>query len=372
MKHRLLFFITLSINVFAIYSFTQAQCLTAFEDTREAGREFFYIYDNGELVQQEFQRIQSFKVGRNYVAYVDYTANFKIYFNKRTYTLQDFAPNTYHVTDHLLVYENVGNHLYVFDGKRVHNLGRIHSQLRQYAYGDSVVAFNDFLNTFHLFFNGEITSFDNRNVTQFGANENMIAFVDPNFEYKLQYNGEILTLETGSPPQSFKMHLNIAAYVDFVGDFKVFMHGEVLTLETLAPQSYEVGENMVAYVSDIDRRFMVYYNGEDIELMPIPPRHYEVKHNMIVWTDQLNHFHVFYNGNTERLATYKPPSYQIDRDIVVFEDLDSRLLGYIDGKYQEVSPETVSYYNLVNKAVLSYKVRNNVRVFCNGVNNQLY
>ena len=351
---------------------TYSQCLTAFRDTRETRKDFFYIFENESLQQQEFQKIQSFEVGNKYIAYVDFTSSFKVYQNGQTIKLQDFAPQEYHVTDHLLVYKNPGDLMYAFDGKKVHSLGRLNPDFLQYAYGDSVVAFNDFMNSFVLFFNGATKMYDNRLVTRFGGTENIIAFVATNFEYNIYYNGEALTLETGSAVQSFQIHNNIVAYVDFVGDFKVFYNGEVVTLQTIQPISYQVGENMVAYVTDIEKKFMVYYEGNDYELMPIPPKKYEIVDNMLVYFDQYDHLHVFYKGNEERLAAYTPLSYMIDRNAVVFTDLDRKLMGYLNGTLQQVSAEPVANYYLSNTVVLFQKVTSNMRVFCDGVITQLY
>lgn len=354
----------------ALYS--TAQCLTAFRDTRDTREDYFYIFDNGELRQQEYQKIQSFQVGKRFVAYVDFSSALKIYKDGFTIKLQDYAPVRYYVTDYLLVIENSGDYIFAFDGQKVYNLGRLNPDFPQYSFGDSVIAFNDYLSTFHLFHNGDNISFDNRIITQFGAKENIIAYVDPNYEYKILYNGRILTLETGSAPQSFKVHNNIIAYVDFIGDFKVFLEGETVTLSTIQPLRYEVGEDMVAYITAVENKFMVYYAGSEYELMPIPPNAFEIKDNILVYTDNYNHFHVFYKGKKEKLAAYKPESYQIDRDIVVFTDLDKKLIGYIDGKYQNVSNEIVSYYELKNKAVLFTKLKTGMKVFCNGEITQLY
>lgn len=353
-------------------SFLYAQCLTAFRDTRETRGDFFYVFDNESLHQQEYQKIQNFKVGNKYIAYVDFTLSFKVYQNGQTIKLQDFAPTDYHVTDHLLVYRNPGDLMYAFDGNKVHSLGRLHPDFLHYAYGDSVVAFNDYMNSFVLFFNGKTTTYDNRNVTQFSAAENIIAFVAMNYEYNIMWNGEVMTLETGSPPRSFKIHNNIVAYVDFVGDFKVFMSGEVIRLQTMPPISYEVGENMVAYVTDIEKKFMVNYGGNDFELMPIPPKKYEIVDNMLVYFDQYDHLHVFYMGKEERLAAYSPRSYMIDRNAVVFTTLDRGLAGYINGSMQQISTEQVSNYYLNNTAVLFQRVESVMRVFCDGTTTQLY
>gem|GEM_PF-425404 len=349
-----------------------SQCLTAFRDTRETRQDFFYVFENESLTQQEYQMINTYKVGNKYIAYTDFTLSFKVYQNGQTIKLQDFAPVEYHVTDHLLVYRNPGDLMYAFDGKKVHALGRLHQEIKQYAYGDSVVAFNDFMNSFVLFFNGETRTYDNRNVMQFAGAENIVAFVAINYEYNIFYNGEILSLETGSAPRSFKIHNNVVAYVDFVGDFKVFQSGEVIRLQTLPPISYEVGENMVAYVTDIEKKFMVNYQGNDYELMPIPPKKYEIVDNMLVYFDQYDHLHVFSDGIEQRLAAYTPASYAIDRNAVVFTDLDRGLMGFINGTLQQISSEQVKNYSLNNTSVLFQRVESTMRVFCDGVVTQLY
>ncbi len=344
------------------------QCITAFEDTRGAEWDYFFIYDDGNIIKQEHQKIESFKVGGNYVAYVDYQSSFKIYIDGSTYKLQEFAPESYYATDQILVFINTGEHVYVFDGRKVHYLGRISTDegLNRLAFGDNVVAFNDYLNSFILFNDGFVTTFDNRSIYEFGANENIVTYVDPDYELKMFYNGESRVLEQGTSTQSFKVHRNIVAYVDFVGDFKIFINGATQTLENIAPLSYEAGENMVAYISDSDRRFKVFSENKLYELLEIPPTFYKVQDNMLVYTDNFNHFYVFSKGKTEKLASYTPESFQIDRDIVVFPDLDNKLMGYIDGRFQQVSQGIMSHYELNNKAVFYYSVPSSPKVFCNG------
>ena len=66
----------------------QAQDIFAFIDKLN----YLYVFDNGQLTKLEHLPPQSFKVGFNYVAYVDNSGTFKLYRKGNTETISDFKP----------------------------------------------------------------------------------------------------------------------------------------------------------------------------------------------------------------------------------------------------------------------------------------
>lgn len=100
--------ITLIILVF--YSHINAQSLSAYQDYRN----YFFVFDDGQTLQQEFLPIESFKVGGNSVAYVDNTKGFKIYYKSKTYPIDEGIISDYQATDNLVGFA-AGKRLGVFD-----------------------------------------------------------------------------------------------------------------------------------------------------------------------------------------------------------------------------------------------------------------
>ncbi|MDX2002752.1 MAG: hypothetical protein SFW35_09990 [Chitinophagales bacterium] len=333
--------------------------MAAYQDFRQ----FFFIYDNGKVFQQEFQIIQNFQVGARYIAYVDYNSDFKVYFSGGTVTqIQRFAPASYTVTDEMVVYLNAGNFLFAIYNNQQYELG----QVKAYSFGDSVIVFKDIFDTDWVFFDGKTTQLENRNIIDIAASDNLVAYFDFSDQFKVWYHGQVLVLEQGVAPSSFIVNRNIVAYVDYLGGFKVFSKGHTYKLDSFAPKEYKTGEDFVAYI-DQNNTFKVFTEGKEVELSTIPPRYWEIKEDVLVFVDNNNFFYAYYKGKVQRLENYVPASYQIDDGIVVYPDLDRRLHGYVNGQFQQVSGgEVTNLFKLTNQAVFFNRVQSQNKLFCNG------
>ncbi len=336
-----------------------AQCLSAFVDQRN----FFFIVDDGNIIQQEHNLIYHYKVGRNYVAYLSFNNDFKVYHNGITQTLQAFPPVKYTITDYLMLIENPGSQYYVLYGENMDLLNKVQGQI--YGVGDSVVAFQDYLGQFQLFKNGKVYEIDQREPNMVMVEDNMMVYLDRNNELRTFWNGELATLDYGNPPISVKVERNTVAFIDYVGNFKVFWAGDMYNILNFQPLNYQVGQNLAAYV-DNRQQFKIFHKGETYDIMTVPPKMYDVQENFVIWVDNNNYFNVFYEGEYQRLEGFVPAEYQVSNNQLIYPNLDYYLFGFINGKKVKVSDEVVTWFELQNDAVNYYKIKNFFRVYCNG------
>ncbi len=349
----------LLVTIVATGKYTSAQCLSAFQDQRN----FFFIVDDGNIIQQEHNLIYNYKAGRNHLAYLSFNNDFKIYHNGLTQTLQTFPPVNYYCTDYIMFVENPGSQYYVLYGEKMDLINKGAGQV--YGVGDSLVAFQDYMGQFQLFKDGRVYEIDQREPYMVKVEDNMMVYLDRNNELRTFWQGDLITLEYGNPPQSVQVERNIAAYVDYIGNFKVFWAGDIYNVLNFQPGSYKAGQNLVAYI-DNRKQFKIFYKGESFDIMSIEPKWYDVQQNFVVWVDNNNYFNVFYEGKYERLEGFVPASYQISNNLLVYPNLDNYLFGYINGKKVKVSDEVTTWYEVQNDAVNYYKIKNFFKIYCDG------
>src|ERR1700761_6741900 len=78
----------------------KSQNIIAYNDNRG----YFNIFDNGVTTIAGYQPPQSFQIGGNCVAFLDFNNNFKVYYNGEIITLYEGIPNKYQVTHNFVVY----------------------------------------------------------------------------------------------------------------------------------------------------------------------------------------------------------------------------------------------------------------------------
>jgi hypothetical protein len=335
-----------------------AQCLTAFKDTR-AGSDRLYIYDNGQIAQQEY-KVNSFSVGRTMIAYRNSASEFKVYKNGQTQTLRNISSSSFSAGDDFVFYG-----FRIFDGTKFYEKCELewndeYSLLedttdyanRRKAYLERYCA-DDIFRIYDKLFD------DTVRVRKFNDGS-----------YSLIYRREFVKMD--GEPASFETNKTVAAFVDEYDYFKAFYKGEIFSLEDDAPEYYKTGEDFIAFVSSADGGFKAFYEGSVYPLLSDAPKSYFIHKDLLVYFDLSDHLHVFNKGKSVKLANYHPEEIKTDRGILVFKDLDNRLQGFIDGKQQAVSTEVVSDFTVNNKAVVFYKNPPSAKVFCNGKTVQAY
>ena len=336
------------------------QHLAAFSDYRD----YFYIFDNGVSMQQEYQPVQSHKVGANYVAYVDNLGKFKVYFDGQVNEIERYNIGNYFATKHLLVYK-VDQELLVFDN------GEIKSLVYYPAFfgvGDSIVAYSDRSSGYlTVYYQGHVTPIADGLVAMAAKSlrvgDNIVGFVDIQDKLYLFYRGRIEELIYN--PSTFRVSLNTAAYVDATsGEFGIFHRGNFYEVETFQPVSYKMGNDIVAYVDQSDN-FKVFYQGEVQTISSYRPDFYKVVDDLVIYGDN-GFFKVIYNNEEFTLENYIPKTYHADMSTLAYIDQMGFLQCLHKGKTHSLSDESVSEVDVSGNTVSFTVGLNTNKVFHNG------
>ena len=338
MKINLLFSILCIISSAVI----KAQNLSAYTDYRN----YFYVFDDGDFKNIEYNPIKSYKIGGNSVVYLNNSDNLKIYYKGSSYDFADVTPEVFYAADDIAAYTK-DKILTVFDRGRFHTLSAL---VNYYTVSDSLVGFFDETTSiFKVYYDGSIQELDALNNVDFKVGSNTLAFVNRVGYFKIFYHDQVFEIETNQP-ESYKAACNTVAYVDGNSQsFKVFYNGTTVTLENAPPTSYQVAENIVAYV-DNTGRFKVFCQGQTAEVLSFEPLFYSTEDNIIVYDDKV-HFKVFYKGTTYTLEDYVPEEYQKDFNSLAYKDRDGYLKVFYDGETQRVSQEKINSFELSRNVV---------------------
>ncbi len=341
-----------------------AQNLNAYTDQVT---HYFYIFDDGKLVEAEYLPVTRAVVGGNSVAYVDNSSNFKIYYDGNSNVEADNPPDKFYATDNLIVYD-FNKRLSVFDkGKST----MLCSQHGAYSVGDSMVAYYDTIAlSLKIYVDGEIKEPEgNYSISppiSVKVGDNIAAYVTYSNHFKVFYHNRAYELENAAPSQ-YKAGCNTVAYVDkATQNFKVFYHGNLLQLETFAPASFKVGDDLVAYV-DNTGNFKVFDRGELKTVQGYEPLYYDLVDHVIVFGDAQN-FNGYYSGKVTKLETYKPDSYQIDFNSLAYMDHYSKIHYFSEGVVQDVSTSIINSYQLTRNVLMYSTDLEQMHFFYNGKN----
>ena len=336
------------------------QNITAYSDYRD----YFYIFDNGVAIQQEYQPIQSHKAGFKCLAYVDNLGKFKVYYDGEIRELERYNIGPYFATNNLLIYK-VSQELMVFDNGKVISLAYYPAF---YGVGDSVVAYLDRSSQYlTVYYKGRKTPIAdgllNAAATSLLVGDNTVAFVDSHNRLFLFWRGRMR--EITYDPLNYKTSLNTVAYVDAAsGEFNIFHKGTTYEVETFSPESYKMGKDMVAYV-DESGTFKVFYNGEVHTISSFAPDFYRIVDEMVIYGEN-EFFKIIYKGKEFTLENYIPTVYEANQSTLAYIDQTGYLQCFFKGETHTLSDETVSEITVVGNTV-AFKIGFNTnKVFYNG------
>lgn len=336
MNIRTLFLVGLLGMVSVSKGLAQNGAYAAFEDIQQ----FFHVFEGGQLRQLEALKVRSYQVARNHVAFVNNQGQFKLYEKGYAKLLSENVPEFYKTTDHLLIF-GVGGNLYVYEDKRASVIGNF---VREFAAGDSIIAFNNMNNIFTVYYRGRSRSVEVFNVDGIKAGKNLVAYLDNLEQFQVYMYGQKYLIDANRPKE-YHLGRNVMAYVDFYDRFKIFWKGEIIEADPFHPQSYQVGDNMVAYVNR-NGKFMVFDDGVITEIESQPPSKFELTDGVIAYTLPSRQFKAYYKGETFDLESYVPDSWRIDNEVLVYPDYMGYLKGLYHGEPVKVSNRIQYGYDL--------------------------
>ena len=330
-----------------------AQCLAPYLDLTKQ----LWVYDNGEKYFQEPLAPASYKVGRNYVAFVNsQSSRLRLYYAGKTYTVCENNAD-YWATDNWFVWKNYGQ-LGVLYNNQLKSLDNLVQS--DFWFGDSIITWVTSFNEIKAFYNGQTQVIEPMPIQQKAQadgstssngkmGDNIFAYVDGSNQFKVFYNGQVTVLESYEPSM-YLVDRDLVVYLDYLGNYKFFSKGKSYETSMNNLGKNWTGEGFFVYYT-FGRELAVWYDGEEQILAQDRPKDMLVVQNMIAFTDKSNNFYVWYKGKVELLERFQPLSVKAYRDFVVYQDQDGRLKGYLFGQQMQISDQIVSDYKLFNETV---------------------
>ena len=185
----------------------------------------FKIFYQEHILQLESYPADSFKVGRNTVAYVDgYSQNFKIFYNGMSYTVESTPPRSFRVADDMVAYvSNTGDFKIFYQGQ----LLKISSfEPVFYKVQDKVMVFFD-NKFFTAFYNGKITTLETYIPSNYQLDFNTIAYIDRISYLKAVYEGKQQRISE-EKITTFELTGNVLKYSYGMSEVKFFLRGKII------------------------------------------------------------------------------------------------------------------------------------------------
>ena len=321
-----------------IVSESQAQKITAYINFRD----YFVVFDDGRSEVLEVMPPKSFKVGPNYLAYIDNVGNLKVYYEGKVENLDPGVILNYYAGDDYLIFEKY-QQIKVWHNGTLTNLG---NNVTAWKGSDSLIAFYDSnYKNFHLFYHD--TEYDLADglveapIEDYAVGNNIFAFIDKyQLTFTVFYKGDYIDLSTVIREVDYKVDADIVAYTDDeTNTFKAFFKGDVYDLETLPPKDYKVGHGMVAYISQ-NQEFIVFYNGDKYRVLNYEPEYFDVKDSLVAFNNQ-GFLNVFFNGKTTELTRYIPPAIEWDWSTLAYVDDNLKIQAFMAGERKFIINETI-------------------------------
>lgn len=346
-----------------------AQCVAPYSNLSNN----FYAYENGEGHFLEPIQPTSFKVGKNFLAFINgQNSRLRVYYGDKVYTVCENAAD-YWATDNWFVWKNFGLLGVLYNNE----LKTLDKQVNgEYWIGDSLIAWNSQFNDLRVFYQGETRAIDQflpqqktapdgtTTYSNVSIGPNILAYVDQSVIFKAFYNNKVVNVENYEPPM-FKCARDFIVYIDYNNNYKFFYKGVSYETTINNIKRYWLGEGFFAYYN-IQSELAVWYDGEENIIAQDLPQDITVANNIIAYTDKSNNFWVWYKGKVELLERFKPQSVKVYRDLLVYQDQYGRLKGYYFGKQVDVSDQIVTSYNMYN-ATVSYSLQRGETIFwCEG------
>lgn len=333
----------------------QAQKISAYVNFRN----YFVVFDDGVTTNLEVLPPQSFKIGPDYLAYIDNVGNLKVYYQGKVEKLDPGVILSYQAGDEYLIFEKY-QQVKVWSKGKLTNLG---NNINAWKGSDSLIAFYDSnYKNYHIFYHD--TEYDLADglvempVEDFKVGNNIFAFIDKyQMTFTVFYKGEYIDLSTVIRKVDYKVNADIVAYVDDeTNTFKAFFQGDIYDIENLPPKEYKVGHGMVAYITQ-NEEFKVFYNGDVIELLNYIPESFHVKDSLITFNNQ-GFLNAFFDGESMQLQRYIPPAVEWDWSTLVYLDDNLKIQSYMAGKMQFVMNESIREIR-TNRNIVTARFGNN-------------
>jgi hypothetical protein len=225
-----------------------------------------WVFENG-IKKMLSIWVKDFKTSDYTMAYLDNAKNtFNIYQEGQKQLLEDVQTGvndfSYRVGENIVAYTLLGEF-------KIHYLGQIHNISfnnipTNFEAGRNIVVYNSPREqSFNAFYKGKITKLEDFQPNWYKVGDNMVLYKDQLGNLKIFYEGEVKTLSNYEVSQ-IDLIDNICSFVE-QGQFKIFYKGELKTLEYVPPTSRILDQNSVLYIDQTNS--LKYFDGENSQLV---------------------------------------------------------------------------------------------------------
>jgi hypothetical protein len=326
---------------------------------------YFRAFQDESFRVIELQRIQGYKAGDDFTAYIDNRGNLRVYDGQKISDVTNLNVN-YQVSDYLMAW-NVGPTVNLWD----HGFQKtLTFNGRNYSVKDSIVVFEDLrYNSVNVYEKGKIktlyTVVDELYMPVF-IGENIVAFKDNGDFYKVYWNGQIYDLGVWNGDISFQGGTDILTFNDpTTRTFAVFDKGEFLDVESFYMKRFRAGRGFIVY-EDLNGNLFHYQNGVKTQLSNFTSELWDVKDDIVIWSEN-SFIYSFSNKVKVNVCNYMPEDYLLKNNVFAFRNIMGGVSAFVDGKVIDISYQKDATYEIYGNSVIVQLFNSSFIVLKNGI-----
>lgn len=311
---------------------------------------YFRAFQDESFRVIELQRIQGYKAGDDFTAYIDNRGNLRVYDGEKISDVTNLNVN-YQVSDFLMAW-NVGPTVNLWD----HGFQKtLTFNGRNYSVKDSIVVFEDLrYNSINVYEKGKIktlyTVVDELYMPVF-IGENIVAFKDNGDFYKVYWNGQIYDLGVWNGDITFQGGTDILTFNDpTTRTFAVFDKGEFLDVESFYMKKFKAGRGFIVY-EDLNGNLFHYQNGVKTQLSNFTSELWDVKDDIVIWSEN-SYIYSFSNKVKVNVCNYMPEDYLLKNNVFAFRNIMGGVSAFVDGKVIDISNQKDASYEIYGNSVI--------------------
>ena len=348
-----------------IFFFTAISCFAQHSIPFVDFNFYFRAFQDESFRVIELQRIQGYKAGDDFTAYIDNRGNLRVYDGEKISDVTNLNVN-YQVSDFLMAW-NVGPTVNLWD----HGFQKtLTFNGRNYSVKDSIVVFEDLrYNSINVYEKGKIktlyTVVDELYMPVF-IGENIVAFKDNGDFYKVYWNGQIYDLGVWNGDITFQGGTDILTFNDpTTRTFAVFDKGEFLDVESFYMKNFKAGRGFIVY-EDLNGNLFHYQNGVKTQLSNFTSELWDVKDDIVIWSEN-SFIYSFSNKVKVNVCNYMPEDYLLKNNVFAFRNIMGGVSAFVDGKVIDISNQKDATYEIYGNSVIVQLFNSSFIVLKNGI-----
>ena len=354
---------TILFSFVFICQYSVSQHLAAYLDYMDR----FFVFDTGIEERLEHYKINSCQVGGTCLLYVDYSNNFKVYYEGQVSQLEEMEPTSYFATDYLAAW-SIFNVLKVFEEGEQKTLC---SNVDHYIVEDSLVVYHDKvqkqLNVYHM---GQTITLEDGlmqwPIRSYRSGDNIFAYITSfDDKFKIYYRGQLLEINDFVRETVYKAGRDVVAYMNQpTNAFVAFYQGDFYILDQFMPESFQVGDGMVAFI-DNNGKFKIFEGGDLKQISSFTPEFYELTDSTLVFGED-GFLKTWCDGQVFEVERYIPELYRVSERTIAYIDINRRIKAFRKCEKMNISYEMVNSLNMIRNLIIFNVGVNTTKIWYEG------